>query len=37
MWWAAGFPGRMKTAYHRQGPNLTEVTYAGQFHIAQEK
>ncbi len=24
------FPARMKTTYHRQGPNLTEVTYAGQ-------
>ena len=23
------FPVRMKTAYHRYGPNLTEVTYAG--------
>lgn len=24
------FPARMKTAYRRYGPNLTEVTYAGQ-------
>ena len=24
------FPGRMRTAYHRQGPCLTEVTYAGR-------
>jgi hypothetical protein len=23
------FPSRMKTAYHRYGPNLTQVTYAG--------